>query len=188
MGRVALVERELGNLEAAEKLLATAETKIENTAPAPVAWLYVQRGLIHLEAGRTKQALRFLRAAHERATGYPLAVVALARAELVGGEAKRAVELLEPLVEEWPRALHHRWLAAAYAAAGRNTDAEGEWRRAESSCEAHFPKFPEAVAATCAEVSLERGNRAGALRYAAAAVKASPSRANRALLKAAADP
>lgn len=183
LGRVAQMEWALGNLDEAERLFATAETKITNTAPVPVAWLSVQRGLIHLEARRTDKALVFLRAAHERAPGYPAAVVGLARAETAAGSGRRAVELLEPVVAAWPRPSHHLALSEAYAAAGSDQDADRSFEAAVASCEALFPRFPEAVAAACADVHLARQQRGRAMPYAMAAVDASPSRRNRARVR-----
>ncbi len=184
LGRVGQMEWELGNVEEAERLFATAETKITNTAPAPVAWLSVQRGLLHLEQGRTDEALKFLRAAHERGTGYPMAIAALSRGELTAGNPGRAIELMEPLVRDWPQPGHQLLLAQAYKAADRSEDALRTLADAGRACEGLYPKYKEAVAADCAEVAIARGNSAGARTYGEAAVASSPSRANRARLAA----
>jgi tetratricopeptide (TPR) repeat protein len=182
MSRAGLMEWELGNLAEAERLFATAETKITNTAPAPVVWLYVQRGLLHLEQGRAPQALKFLRAAHARGTGYPMAIVALSRAEIAAGNPARAVALMEALVRDWPRPDHRLVLAQAYTSAGRADAAATAIEAAWADCAGLTRRFPNATAAQCAETARRSGKFEASRRLAEVAMAASPSKANRARL------
>lgn len=87
-----------GDVETAERLFIGAQEKLADTSPFPLAWLYVQHGLMWENAGRSARARELYAAAVERVPGYAIATSHLAAMEAVSGDREAAIARLRKLV------------------------------------------------------------------------------------------
>jgi choline-sulfatase len=130
MGTVAMTvaERylELGDLEHARKIAESVET----LAPAAATELLVQ---VDLGAGRLAEARQRMEAAVESGVASELLRRRLALAVLAGGDATRALAILEPLGE--PEAATRIVRSLALADLGRGPDGLAELERAKAGSE-----------------------------------------------------
>ena len=120
LGGRALLHVERGDTEAAVAAMEHALAQQRGISPFPVAWTYMQLGLMWQREGQTARARDHFEAAIERLPGYAPARGHLAAIEAERGNTARAIELVTPLVEssgdpEYAGQLS-QWLADAPAA------------------------------------------------------------------------
>jgi tetratricopeptide (TPR) repeat protein len=123
LGALAQLRGEMGDVDAAEKLFAEAQAKFGDVNPFPLAWLYLQEGLMLQKAGQLSRARELFEAAHERLPEYAAATSHLASVEAVTGGRARAIALLEALGRESDDPEYQGQLAELYAESGRAQDA-----------------------------------------------------------------
>jgi tetratricopeptide (TPR) repeat protein len=157
LARLANLKMALGDVEGADQEFARAETLYKNTAPIPLAWLYVQRGLLRLHSGRFEDAKLFYEAAVERAPGYPMAVEHLAEIEHLLGNKERAVTLYLQVIKDTDNPEFHDALAGVYDELGRADEAKASRDRARERNLALIKKFPAAMAGHGADFFLGEG-------------------------------
>lgn len=160
VARAAHLQMELGDVDAAEQGFATAETLYEGSSPVPVAWLYVQRGLLRLHSGRFKEAKVFYDAAVERAPGYPMAVEHLAEIEYLLGDHERAITLYKQAIKATDNPEFHIAIAGVYAEQGQEKLAKEHTDRARTRNLDLIKQFPAAMSGHSADFFLEDGEDA----------------------------
>jgi hypothetical protein len=100
LGALATLEVAKHDNEAAERLFVEAQDKFSDVSPFPLAWLYMQQGLMWEDAGDFARAHDLFGAARERLPEYAPATGHLASVEeLMPGGHERAIALLRPLVD-----------------------------------------------------------------------------------------
>jgi tetratricopeptide (TPR) repeat protein len=156
--RLAQLELDLGNLDAAEHAFARAETLVRDVSPVPVAWLNVQRGLFHLHTGRFEQAERFYREAVARMPSYPLAVEHLAEVEALLGKRTRAAQRYREVVSQTDNPELIGALAGVLEDLGDASAARALRRRASGRYAALLRAYPEAMSHHAADFQLEHGD------------------------------
>src|SRR5262249_18854568 len=135
----ASVRADRGEIEAAEALFIKAQHAYRDVFPFPVAWLYVQQGLMWMREDNLERARALFEAAYTRLPAYAAAQGNLAEVEAALGRRERA------------RALFRTWMQ------------EGSLARAWALSEAISPRRPGAAAPphrTEAEAALDRYERA----------------------------
>lgn len=157
LARLGGLKMALGDVEGADAAFARAETLYKDTAPVPVAWLYVQRGLLRLHSGRFPEAKVFYQAAVERAEGYPMAVEHLAEIEHLLGQPEEAIRLYQEVIQATDNPEFHNALAGVYQELGRQDEARASRDRARARNLALIQDFPEAMAGHGADFFLEEG-------------------------------
>ena len=155
--RLADVYYNQGDLKAADEAFAKAETYLTDTSPVPLAWLYVQRGLLRLHSGRYEEAKLFYEAAHERVPTYPMATEHLAEIEFRLGNHPRAVELYEQVIAQTQNPEFIAALAGVYEAMGQPQKAQELKAQARERFLALVKKHPGAMAGHGADFFLEPG-------------------------------
>lgn len=130
LARLARLEQDLGNHEAAAAAFQTAEDAVVDVDPLTVAWLNVQRGVRHLELGDPLTALTFYEEAARRMPGYVLAGEHMAEALTLTGDIDGAIALYEEIVARTPHALSLVQLARLHRQRGNATRAAFFERRA----------------------------------------------------------
>lgn len=142
--RLAQLELDLGNIQAAERQFARAETLVRDVSPVPVAWLNVQRGLMGLDTGQFERAERFYREAVARLPKYPMAVEHLAEIEGLLGKRSEALARYEAVVEQ----TNDPELIGALAGLLESSDAKRAKQlkqRAASRYDELLERYPEAM-------------------------------------------
>lgn len=89
---------EQGDITRAEALFIEAQRHHPDVSPFPVAWLYLQEGLMWEAQGNLARAHDLYSAAHERLPAYAAVRSHLASVEAARARRDRAIELLRPLV------------------------------------------------------------------------------------------
>lgn len=89
---------EQGDLTRAEALFIEAQHHHPDVTPFPVAWLYLQEGLMWEAQGNLARAHDLYSAAHERLPAYATVRSHLASVEAARARRDRAIELLRPLI------------------------------------------------------------------------------------------
>lgn len=89
---------EQGDVTRAEALFIEAQKHHPDVSPFPVAWLYLQEGLMWEAQGNLARAHDLYSAAHERLPAYATVRSHLAGVEAARAQRDRAIELLRPLV------------------------------------------------------------------------------------------
>ena len=141
---LAVVEAELGDTPAALRLFALAQDGYRGASPFPLAFLYLQEGLVAERAGRLGRARDLFSAALDRVPGFAPAALHLAGVLAGMGRRRLAMDALEPLRHsaDDPEVLgQHRGL---YRSEGRAAEAEGLFRRAGTDYERLLATMPEA--------------------------------------------
>ncbi len=155
--RLAALHFALGDYETADNTFAKAETLYRDTSPVPLAWLYVQRGLLRLHTGRFEEAKVFYEAAVERAAGYPMAVEHLAEIEMLLGNTERAKTLYESVVKATDNPEFHIALAGVHEEQGDKAAAKASRDRARARNLRLIERFPAAMSGHGADFFLEEG-------------------------------
>ncbi len=152
--RRANMHRALGEFAKAEADFAAAEASWRGTAPIPLAWLNVQRGLMELHRGRYEQAAVFFRAGYDRCPEYPMASEHLAEIEGRLGNTERSIELYRAVVEQTG---DPEFLVALAEALGDTPESAQLIERARAENLARLQKYPEAMYWHAAEFFLGAG-------------------------------
>jgi tetratricopeptide (TPR) repeat protein len=156
--RLAQLELELGNLDAADQAFARAETLVKDVSPVPVAWLNVQRGLSCLHTGRFEHAELFYREAVARMPRYPLAVEHLAEIEALLGKRDLAAARYRQVVAQTNNPELMGALAGVLDELGDAAGARDLRSRAAKRYSALLRSHPEAMYWHAADFHLEQGD------------------------------
>ena len=100
LGRLASLWSELGETARAEELFVSAQITSAMSPPFPLAWLYLQEGLMWQRAGELSRARELFRAARDRLPDYAPAVSHLASIEALTGEREAARAQLRALTQK----------------------------------------------------------------------------------------
>jgi tetratricopeptide (TPR) repeat protein len=157
LARVAQLEHDLGNMEAADRAFEAAEDRMADVSPLPLAWLYVERGRHELDRGETARAVAFLREAVARAPGYIPAEEHLAEALNGLGHTDEAIARYRNIVERSPDPEFMGALAALLREAGNTKEADRLAARARAGYEELLRRWPEAMYWHAAEFFLGEG-------------------------------
>jgi tetratricopeptide (TPR) repeat protein len=163
IARLARLEHDLGNFEAADRAFETAEDLIVDPNPIPVAWLNVQRGRHKLEIGDAESALLFFSEALARMPDDAAARESLAEALHALGRDAEAIAQYETILQQSSQSDVSADLALLYQAAGRLDEAAALAARARDTFEALLVRYPEAMYWHAAQFFLNRGDRERAL-------------------------
>ncbi len=183
--RLAQLELDLGNVEAAEREFARAETLIIDVSPVPVAWLNVQRGLLGLDTGQFEKAERFYREAVARLPKYPMAVEHLAEIEGLLGKREEAVRRYKQVVEDTNDPELIGALAGLLEESGQADEAKALTVRAKARYEELLAAHPEAMYWHAAGFFSDQGDTKKALDLLQKNLKLRPSPTSHAALAAA---
>ncbi|MFL6263770.1 MAG: tetratricopeptide repeat protein [Thermoanaerobaculia bacterium] len=145
MARLARLEHDLGNYEAADRAFEQAEDLIVDPNPIPVAWLSLQRGRHKLDLGEYDQAVVFFSEALARVPSYPAAREALGEAFHLLGRDEEAAAQYRQILEQDPRSDVAADLALLYRAMGRPSEAAALALRARQRYEELLIRYPEAM-------------------------------------------
>lgn len=176
LGTEAMLRGERGELDQAEALFIEAQRHLRDVSPFPLAWLYLQQGLMWESAGRSGRARELYAAAAERVPGYAAATSHLAAMEAASGDRDRAVQLLRGLSSssDDPEILGQ--LAALLKEAGQAVDAEVLRTQATERYSDLLKKYPAAFASHAARFYLGIGAEAqSAVRWAEQNLKIMPT-------------
>lgn len=167
---------ERGELDQAEALFIEAQRHLRDVSPFPLAWIYVQEGLMWESAGRSGRARELYAAALERVPGYVAASTHLAAMEAGSGNRDRAVQLLRELSSSSDDPEIPGQLAALLKEAGQAVDAEVLRKQAADRYADLLKKYPAAFASHAARFYLGIGAEAqSAVRWAEQNLKNSPT-------------
>ncbi len=201
IARLALLEHDLGNIEAAELAFREAMSLVRDPNPIPVAWLEVQMGIHYRDVGQAERAVECFRKALLRIPGYVAAEDHLAETLHELGRDDEAMSIYEGIVSHSADPEFKGALAGIYRARGRVAEADRLVAEATTTYDRLLEQFPEAMYWHAAEFFLEEGRnparalgllqknlvlRAGAPSYVALA-RAHLATGNPALAKASID-
>lgn len=176
LGTEAMLRGERGELDQAEALFIEAQRHLRDVSPFPLAWLYLQEGLMWESAGRSGRARELYAAAVDRVPRYAAAISHLAAMEAASGDRDRAVQLLRGLSgsSDDPEILGQ--LAALLKEAGQAVDAEVLRKQSADRYTDLLKKYPAAFAAHAARFYLGIGAEAqSAVRWAEQNLKNTPT-------------
>lgn len=155
--RLALLEHELGNAAAAEQAFERAETLIDDPSPVPVAWFFLQRGIVALQLGDHDAAIDYLREAIRRTPGYIAAEEHLAETLGQAGHLGEAIALYESIIARSRDPEFLGALARLYRSIGETATADRLAARATAGFDQLIARHPEAMAAHATEFFLGEG-------------------------------
>jgi tetratricopeptide (TPR) repeat protein len=153
---------EQGELARAEAMFIEAQRHHPDVSPFPIAWLYLQEGLMWEAQGNLARAFELYSAAHERFPAYAAVRSHLAGAFAARARRERALELLRPLVESSDDPEYAGQLSALLKEAGATEEAERLRGVAQKRYEALLKLHPTAYAAHAARFYLGAGGDAKA--------------------------
>lgn len=163
IGAEATVLADMGRTAEAAERFVDAQATYRDVSPFPLAWLYVQEGLMWMRAGEAERARVLFAAAHARLPAYAMAAGHLGELEADAGRLEPAVALLRAAAEGSgdPDPAGH--LARALDRSGDGA-AAARWRaRAAAGFDALMARHPEAFADHAAEFHLASGDPARGL-------------------------
>ncbi len=166
MGAEAALLGEVGDLDGAEKLFIEAQHHFSDVAAFPVAWLYLQEGLMWQRAGRLPRARELLEAAVARLPAYAPAASHLAGVLDATGERARAVALLRPIADASDDPEYAGQLADLLRSDGKTAEASALRARAAARYDELLARHPEAFADHAARFFLAGGDAKRALALA----------------------
>lgn len=144
--RFGLLKKWLGSPGEAAALLEAAEKRYHAAAPAMLAWLKLQRGLVALDRGRFDEALAMYRLASDALDGWWLIDEHIAEVLLLSGKSQQARQLYENIIERTGNPEFMDALAAIEREAGREENAKKLTLKARAIYEQRLLAFPEAAA------------------------------------------
>lgn len=156
LGIEALLRGALGQVREADALFSEAQRHFRDVAPFPVAWLYLQQGLMWEGEGMSGRARELYAAAHERLPAYATAASHLAAMEAATGRRDVAVAILRPIVKTSDDPEYMGQLAALLAPA-EAAEAGRLLAQARARYEALLRRHPEAFASHAARFFLGPG-------------------------------
>ncbi len=142
----ALLRAEAGDVDGASAAMARALEEHRGISPFPVAWVYMQLGLMWQREGRAGLARDHFAAAVERLPDYAPARGHLAALEAERGDVDRAVELVAPLVDTSPDPEYRAQLAAYLRTRDQLADADRHLARARADYDTLVATHPAAFA------------------------------------------
>jgi len=145
LARLARLEHDLGNFEAAQKAFQTAEAAVTSVDPLPLAWLNVQRGFHYFTRRKLAHAVLFYTEAVRRLPDYVLAREHLAEALALQGQVEAAVEHYERIVSQTPHAESLAALARLYRRQGKPAKADALKQHATQRYDTLLQSYPEAM-------------------------------------------
>ena len=144
--RFGLFKKWLGSPGEAAALLEAAEKRYHAGAPAMLAWLKLQRGLVALDRGRFDEALAMYRLASDTLDGWWLIDEHIAEVLLLSGKSQQARQLYENIIERTGNPEFMDALAAIEREDGREEHAKKLTLKARAIYEQRLLAFPEAAA------------------------------------------
>lgn len=156
--RLARLEHDLRNYDAAEILYVRALSLVEDTGPIQVAMVEVQRGINLSDAGRLADAEQAFRSAYERLPQYVAAKEHLGETLHRLGQDGEAVAIYEELTKSSSDPEFVGALAAIYRVRGRIAEADALRARATARYGELLMKYPEAMAWHASEYFAGEGN------------------------------
>ncbi len=160
IGMLAALRGELGQIEQAEALFVKAQHHFDDVSPFPIAWLYLQQGLMWQNAGRLSRARELFAAAHRRLPQYAAATAHLAAVEASTGNLNPAIALLSNLVQSSDDPEYAGQLASLLLLAHKPAEAARWQAQAQSGYQALLGRHPVAFAAHAARFYLGSGQDA----------------------------
>jgi tetratricopeptide (TPR) repeat protein len=154
LGAEAALLGELGRTDEAETRFRQAAKSYRDVSPFPVAWLFLQEGLMWERAGDAGRSRVFYAEARARLPAYAHAVSHLARLE----PPARAVEMLAPVVAASDDPEFELALAEALRRRGDAAPAEKHFAHVEVRYDGLCAEYPEAFAEHAGFFWLDRGN------------------------------
>jgi tetratricopeptide (TPR) repeat protein len=155
LGIEALLRGAMGQVREADALFSEAQRHFRDVAPFPVAWLYLQQGLMWEGEGMSGRARELYTAAHERLPAYATAASHLAAMEAATGGRDRAIAILRPIAQSSDDPEYLGQLAALLPAA--DPEAGRLLAQARARYEALLRRHPEAFASHAARFYLGPG-------------------------------
>lgn len=153
LGTEAALLGELGRTDEAVALFHRAVREYRGVSPFPVAWIFLQEGLLWERAGHTARARAYFAAAHERLPAYGHAASHLATLE----PPARGVELLTPVVAGSDDPELESILASRLRAAGNMAQADARAAHVRARYAELVEKHPEAYAEHAGWFLLDEG-------------------------------
>jgi tetratricopeptide (TPR) repeat protein len=175
MGFEAALLGERGDLPAADELFTEAQRHDPDVTPFPLAWLYLQHGLLWETAGNLARAHELYAAAHERLPAYAAVTAHLAGTLAARAERDKAIALLRPLVKSSDDPEYAGQLAALLKEAGQEKEAEELRDGARRRYAELLARHPAAFASHAARFFLSAGDAAAAAKWAESNLKISPT-------------
>ena len=142
LGTEAALLGQLGRTDEASALFRRAAKEYRGVSPFPIAWLFLQEGLMWERAGNTARARAFFAAAHERLPAYGHAASHLAT--LV--PPAQGITLLQPIVAASDDPEFEMILAARMRTAGDVAGADAKLAHVRARYDELVQKNPEAYA------------------------------------------
>jgi tetratricopeptide (TPR) repeat protein len=174
---LAVLSAELGDAATAARLFGEAQDAYHGASPFPLAFLYLQQGLVAERAGHLAQARDLFAAAIDRVPGFATAGSHLAGALAATGKRRQAMAVLEPLLKSSDDPELVGQMAALLRDDHRPEEAEALFVRGAERYEALLARLPEAFADHAARFYLSWGGHAGrALTLARANLALRPTR------------
>ena len=176
MGAEAGLLADRGDWDAAQALYTEAQHYFRDVSPFPLAWLYLQNGLMWERAGRRSRAEEFFAAAVARLPGYAPATAHLAAALSARGQKAQALDLLQELTRSADDPEYTGQLAGLLQELGRGAEAKPLIAQAAQRYTTLLQAHPRAFLSHAARFYLSAGAQpAQALKLAQDNLAANPS-------------
>jgi tetratricopeptide (TPR) repeat protein len=146
----------MGKVDEAARLFAEAPRHYRDVSPFPIAWLYLQEGLMWERAGETARARELFEAACEKLPAYAHAASHLAAMDPYA----KAIERLRPVVERSDDPEYTAQLSEILRRHGEAAEADALLARAKARYDALVVAHPEAFADHAARFWLGAGGDA----------------------------
>ncbi len=146
-----------GEWEAAQALYTEAQHYFRDVSPFPLAWLYLQNGLMWERAGRRTRAEEFFAAAVARLPGYAPATSHLAAALSARGQKAQALALLQELTQSAEDPEYKGQLAGLLQELGRGAEAKPLIAAAAQQYQTLLRAHPRAFLSHAARFYLQAG-------------------------------
>jgi tetratricopeptide (TPR) repeat protein len=144
LARMAYLKSRTGDVSGADKLYVEAEDQITAKEMRSYAWVELQRGLLHFEAGRPQKALEHYERADRAYSGYWLIEEHIAEVLDVLGRTEESVALYRKIID---RTHNPEYVSALAAIVDRKDHAAAEalYDEAERLFQAQSSLYPEAA-------------------------------------------
>jgi hypothetical protein len=157
LARLGSVLADRGATAEAEVAFASAQAHFRDVNPLPLAWMYLQAGMMWQRQGSLSRARSLFEEAHRRLPDYAAATSHLAATLAATGEPARARELLCALAEQADDPEYAAQCAGLLDDAGRADDAAPLRARAAARYDQLIARHPEAFAEGAARFWLTVG-------------------------------
>jgi tetratricopeptide (TPR) repeat protein len=157
---LAVLRAELGEPAAAERLFVEAQDSYRGVSPFPLAFLYLQQGLVAERAGHIAQARDLFAAALDRVPGFAAAASHLAGALAATGKGRQAKAVLDAISKTSDDPELVGQMAVLLRDDRRKDEAQSLFAQAAAQYETLLGKLPEAFADHAARFYLLWGGHA----------------------------